>query len=995
MPATMKGLTQFIVDLRNSKDAEEEHKRINLEINNVRSKFTLSLNSYQKKKYLCKLMYIYLLGYTDEVQFGLKKAFDLIASSDYGEKQVGYLLVSILYSRSNTSLKAHLEDLLELIGPHLLSDLKSNSDDVNCLAIQFIASNFNVCPQDSTVHNSAMDELEDPSSQWQELVRLLYQHCVSPTTKAFTRRKAVITFYVLLKLFPLMILLNDRWIPRLLALVDDKETSVVLSVIPLVKLLVDLKPKYAKSLLPSIANRLHSILVEENCPEDYYYYDVPAPWLVVKLFQLVEHFFILGENSDNPVIIVGSIDNQTLSKLRQAVSRLIKNASRPVKGPPSRNSQSSILFQAVSLAVFLDASVEAIEGAICALVQLLTSPETNNRYLVLDALMKLSVRASTTGPFQDHLEKIFRSLYDKDISVRKKSADLLFTVCDEKTYTQIISRLLEYLPLAESSLKADISVKIAVLAEKFATDSIWYISTMLRLLSIGGRSVRTTSSNGVNSSGEVWERIVQIIVNNEDLQKKACKLIINLLRKEEGLPADSLIRVAALVLGDYGSLAAEEDQANQFSIFSQFRLLYEAYFKAQVSTRPLLLTTFIKILVRFPDENYVPDILDLFEAECLSLDLEIQTRAHEYLKLGSLTVNGTQEEKRFSQSVIKSLPPFDVKLNSLMNHLRSLQVIRNGRSRSTVNVLKVPRPKGQNQNLGNPSDFDSDLSDAEENPDESGGDPFGDRPTSSVTKLSPNWYSGYHRMLHYDAGIFYEDQLIKITYRLTKRAAKILYQFTIINNAAKTANTDITALTVLDLKNPGRQENPSYFVKLNKVPDSTVGVKTAMEIEATIRHVVEDSESPVISLSYRCGGSFTTLHLRIPVVLLKTLSTTELSLEEFKKRWFQIGEALGSQAGEKRGVVRTNHKYILSNVLRTLQRLGFAVVHCTPDNTSADILVMAAGILHTTSSNYGVLLSMRSLEADGRLFDLTIRCTGGGVPEVIYLSLEEVFDNRS
>lgn len=114
MPATMKGLTQFIVDLRNSKDAEEEHKRINLEINNVRSKFTLSLNSYQKKKYLCKLMYIYLLGYTDEVQFGLKKAFDLIASSDYGEKQVGYLLVSILYSRSNTSLKAHLEDWLEV-----------------------------------------------------------------------------------------------------------------------------------------------------------------------------------------------------------------------------------------------------------------------------------------------------------------------------------------------------------------------------------------------------------------------------------------------------------------------------------------------------------------------------------------------------------------------------------------------------------------------------------------------------------------------------------------------------------------------------------------------------------------------------------------------------------------------------------------------------------------------------------------------------------------
>ncbi|QWU86570.1 hypothetical protein CA3LBN_000788 [Candidozyma haemuli] len=996
MAPNMKGLTQFIVDLRNSKDAEEEHKRINLEISNVRSKFSQNLNSYQKKKYICKLMYIYLMGYTDEVQFGLKQAFSLIASNDYGEKSVGYISVSVLYSRSSASLKSYFEDLLELIWPNLMKDLRSNSEDVNCLALSFIASNFNVSHQDLHITESIVTEADDPASQWQELMSLVYQQCVSPTTKSFTRKKAVIAFYVLLKLYPQMILANDNWIPRLLALVDDKEISVVLSVVPLVKLLVDVKPIYSKSLLPSIANRLHSILVEERCPEDYYYYDIPAPWLVVKLFELVEHFFVLGEDQRNPVVILGNIDDRTLSKLRQAVAKSIQNASRPVKGQPSRNSQSSILFQAVSLAVYLDASPDAIEGAIYALVQLLTSPETNNRYLVLDALVKLSARADSTAHFKDHLEKIYKSLYDKDISVRKKSIDLLYTVCDESSYTQIIAKLLDYYPLTESSLKSDISIKIAVLAERFATDSIWYITTMLRLLSIGGKTARADHRDGSGSSGEVWERIVQIIVNNQDLQKKACKLIINLLRKGEGMNADSLVRVGALILGDYGHLAAEgEDRDSHFSTFSQFKMLYEAYFRAQIPTRPLLLSSFVKFLVNFPNEDFVPEILDLFEAETLSLDLEIQTRAHEYLKVGSLTASGSQSDRQFARSIVKAIPPFDVKKNSLLNHLGSLQALKSAKSRSTVNVSKIPKPKGERQATTAGFTSGSDLSDADEDYNESSSDPFGDSSGASVMKLSPNWYSGYHRMLHYDAGIFYEDQLVKITYRVVKATANVNYQFTVINNAAKNANTDITAFTVLDLHNPGKREDPNYYIRLVKVPDSTIATKTTMELVATIRNIVENNESPVLSLSYRCGGSFNTLHLKVPVVILKTLSATNLSAEEFKRRWFQIGEALGSNAGEARQAIKANHKYISSNVSRTLQRLGFAVVHCTPDSSSGDILVMAAGILHTSTANFGVLVSMKSLDPDGRQFDLTVRCTGGGVSEVVFQSLEEVFVTNS
>lgn len=75
----MKGLHQFIVDLRNSKDQEEEYKKIRTEANSIQNKFqSTTLNNYQKKKYICKLIYIFILGYSDLVNYGLNESIELI-----------------------------------------------------------------------------------------------------------------------------------------------------------------------------------------------------------------------------------------------------------------------------------------------------------------------------------------------------------------------------------------------------------------------------------------------------------------------------------------------------------------------------------------------------------------------------------------------------------------------------------------------------------------------------------------------------------------------------------------------------------------------------------------------------------------------------------------------------------------------------------------------------------------------------------------------------
>ena len=86
MAPQMRGLTRFITDLRAGQDTAQERKRINVEINNIRTKFASSLTSYQKRKYVCKLIYIHLLRLTDEVLFGVDHAYLLVNSSNYAEK---------------------------------------------------------------------------------------------------------------------------------------------------------------------------------------------------------------------------------------------------------------------------------------------------------------------------------------------------------------------------------------------------------------------------------------------------------------------------------------------------------------------------------------------------------------------------------------------------------------------------------------------------------------------------------------------------------------------------------------------------------------------------------------------------------------------------------------------------------------------------------------------------------------------------------------------
>ncbi|KAM0791675.1 hypothetical protein ACM66B_006267, partial [Microbotryomycetes sp. NB124-2] len=127
----MRGLTQYIADLRACRVRELEEKRINKEMAHIRQKFKEgNLDGRQKKKYISKIIFTAILGYN--VDIGHMEAVNLITSQKYSEKQIGYLALTLLMHENF--------DIVRLVVNSIRKDLDDMNEQVNCLALHAISN---------------------------------------------------------------------------------------------------------------------------------------------------------------------------------------------------------------------------------------------------------------------------------------------------------------------------------------------------------------------------------------------------------------------------------------------------------------------------------------------------------------------------------------------------------------------------------------------------------------------------------------------------------------------------------------------------------------------------------------------------------------------------------------------------------------------------------------------------------------------------------------
>lgn len=195
--------------------------------------------------------------------------------------------------------------------------------------------------------------------------------------------------------------------------------------------------------------------------------------------------------------------------LHKVLERILKNSQDSPKNVQHNNAQNAVLFEAINLAIHLDTESSIVHAAASLLGRFILSKETNVRYLGLDTMAHLAARSDSLDAIKKHQDTIVLSLRDKDISVRRRGLDLLYSMCDVTNSKPIVAELLRYLSIADYTLREEMVLKIAILTEKFAVEYTWYVDTILRLMSTAGDHV----------GEEVWYRVVQIITNTEELQE--------------------------------------------------------------------------------------------------------------------------------------------------------------------------------------------------------------------------------------------------------------------------------------------------------------------------------------------------------------------------------------------------------------------------------------------------------------------------------------------
>jgi AP-2 complex subunit alpha len=247
--------------------------------------------------------------------------------------------------------------------------------------------------------------------------------------------------------------------------------------------------------------------------------------------------FTLKYSSDDPTIQL---------MLHNVLQTILNNSQESPKNIQHNNAQNAVLFEAINLAIHIDAESTLVNSATLLLGRFILSKETNVRYLGLDTMAHLAARSENLDVLKKHQDTVLLSLRDKDISVRRRGLDLLYSMCDSSNAKTIVGELLRYLSVADYTLREEMVLKIAILTERFATEYQWYIDTILQLMSAAGDHV----------GDEVWYRVIQIVTNTEELQEYAARKVFEHLKSPtcHGI----IVKVGAYILGEYGHLVAND-----------------------------------------------------------------------------------------------------------------------------------------------------------------------------------------------------------------------------------------------------------------------------------------------------------------------------------------------------------------------------------------------------------------------------------------------------
>uniref|UniRef100_A0A673FXT2 AP-2 complex subunit alpha n=1 Tax=Sinocyclocheilus rhinocerous TaxID=307959 RepID=A0A673FXT2_9TELE len=899
------------------KSKEAEIKRINKELANIRSKFKgdKALDGYSKKKYVCKLLFIFLLGH--DIDFGHMEAVNLLSSNKYTEKQIGYLFISVLVNSNS--------ELIRLINNAIKNDLSSRNPTFMCLALHCIA-------------NVGSREMAEAFAG--EIPRIL----VAGDTMDSVKQSAALCLLRLYKTSPDLVLMGE-WTSRVVHLLNDQHMGVVTAAISLITCLSQKNPDEFKTCVSLAVSRLSRIVSSASTDlQDYTYYFVPAPWLSCKLLRLLQCY-------------PPPEDGAVKGRLVECLETILNKAQEPPKSKKVQhsNAKNAILFEAISLIIHYDSEPNLLVRACNQLGQFLQHRETNLRYLALESMCTLASSEFSHEAVKTHIETVINALKtERDVSVRQRAADLLYAMCDRSNAKQIVAEMLSYLETADYSIREEMVLKVAILAEKYAVDYSWYVDTILNLIRIAGDYV----------SEEVWYRVIQIVINRDDVQGYAAKTVFEALQA----PAchENMVKVGGYILGEFGNLIAGDPRS---SPLVQFNLLHSKFHLCSVPTRALLLSAYIKFINLFPETKSTIQEVLRSDSQIRNSDVELQQRAVEYLKLSSIASTDVLA------TVLEEMPPFPERESSILAKLKK----KKGPGAVSVNELEEGKREGGELNGGGERGGDSSAIASTPSPS---ADLLGLRAGPPVTAAAPSAGSllvdvfseagvnddGFLRFVCKNNGVLFENQLLQIgiksEYRQNLGRIYLFY-------GNKTSVQFVTFTTTVTC--------PGDTLVLEPLIEGGAQVQQVINIEC----LTDFSDAPLLNIKFRYGGALQNLTLKLPVTINKFFQPTEMASHDFFQRWKQLSQP--QQEAQK--IFKASHAMDTEVLKAKLLGLGMALLENVDPNPENFV---CAGVIQSKAQQVGSLLRLEP-NAQAQMYRLTVRSSKDTVSKRLCELLAEQF----
>ncbi|KAI4322360.1 hypothetical protein L6164_022063 [Bauhinia variegata] len=875
----MRGLSVFISDIRNCQNKEAERLRVDKELGNIRTRFKneKGLTPYEKKKYVWKMLYIYMLGY--DVDFGHMEAVSLISAPKYPEKQVGYIVTACLLNENH--------DFLRLAINTVRNDIIGRNETFQCLALTMVGN------------IGGREFAESLSLDVQKLL-------ISSSCRPLVRKKAALCLLRLYRKNPDVVNV-DGWADRMAQLLDERDLGVLTSSMSLLVALVSNNHEAYWSCLPKCVKILERLARNQDVPQEYTYYGIPSPWLQVKTMRALQYF---------PTIE----DPNTRRSLFEVLQRILMGTD-VVKNVNKNNASHAVLFEALALVMHLDAEKEMMSQCVALLGKFIAVREPNIRYLGLENMTRMLMVTDVQDIIKRHQAQIITSLKDPDISIRRRALDLLYGMCDISNAKDIVEELLQYLSTAEFAMREELSLKAAILAEKFAPDLSWYVDVILQLIDKAGDFV----------SDDIWFRVVQFVTNNEDLQPYAAAKAREYLDK----PAihETMVKVSAYILGEFGHLLARRPGCTPKELFG---IIHEKLPTVSTSTIPILLSTYAKILMHTqpPDPELQNQIWAIFNKYESCIDVEIQQRAAEYFALsrkGAALMDILAEMPKFPErqsALIKKAEDTEIdtaeqsalKLRAQQQSQTSNALVvtdqrpANGTPPvSQLSLVKIPSMSSNadhntedqrlSQENGALSKVDPQPPSADllgdllgplaiEGPPSSAAQPHGNinsglegtvvdaaaivpagEQTNSVQPIG-NTTERFNALCLKDSGVLYEDPYIQIGIKAEWRVHHgRLVLFLGNKNTSPLVSVQAIILPPSHLK-----------MELSLVPE-TIPPRAQVQCPLEVINFRPSRDVAVLDFSYKFANDMVNVKLRLPAVFNKFLQPISLSAEEFFPQW--------------------------------------------------------------------------------------------------------------